>query len=910
MRPSTASSRPTSSASSRPMSPLRGSSTPHSHASPQSQSAISLGISPHSNANPTIASHTNSQTNGNANVPFSTFGQGVSDTQRDVAYSADTSHVKVTIRLRPVSAGVNPISWTNKENPNILCLQNPDDRNKQLHEVAFDKILSADSSQNDLFTEVAQPLCDSVLDGFNACCFAYGQTGSGKTYSMVGDIGEKKGIIPRSMEYIFTAIRRRSGTTRKYSIFVSLLEIYLDQIGDLGKAFIEEVKRRGSTSRPSSGIRRSGKDLSAREQDEDGDQPSLEIRERPDGLIYVKDLTLHAVNTPEEVDAIIRAGFAKRATFETSLNPISSRSHTIFTVHIVRTDSTTNTDSTTGLLHLVDLAGSERLDKSHSEGQRLKEAVLINKSLSALGNVVIALNRGDAKHIPYRDSKLTRLLQNSLGGNSYTTVLGTLYPLSQNYEECLATLQFGNRCRNVQNQPHVNYLDMNSDGQEKRIKKLLAEVAALKAELTDCKRICAEKLTHDGHRAMDIKSSAVVAVDDSSEDDDFPHNRFQPQATQRPMSASDRGSVMKHRRDTNFESFGRRQVYDKSLVDSYRQKIAQLTQTIETFRQEQASRIEKQTKDHESSINKILENSRRLLGDQLQQGITLTNIQKQEKASRINDRLDAERQYLHNLRELEKAQLQSVAELKAKYEYLLQAQSDEMRHVSDSHRQDIEDKQQLVTALQTEIQYLYEYIRKVTTILENVELGVYPLRARVGMRAFAIPKGHRPGDIDFSVCHYTKRLIAQSEKIIAKQDDLMREELRSKIKQLDSDDPNIDVAPEEDLNYPLEKLNASALRVVCIRLRERLASGVHELPTQEVVNFGSLSASSIERRVVEKYESEIKRLQSMHREEVRKNAEMRIALASQERLLSRRADEKRSPPRPRTAGSRSASMNS
>ena len=165
------------------------------------------------------------------------------------------------------------------------------------------------------------------------------------------------------------------------------------------------------------------------------------------------------------------------------MNEVSSRSHTVFTLHVVQRERNNEAaPTTTGMLNLVDLAGSERLDKSKSEGQRMKEAVVINKSLSALGNVVMALQRADYTHVPYRESKLTRLLQDSLGGNSYTTLLATLNPLQENYEECLNTLMFANRCRYVQNKPEVNYLDTGTESTDKKVKALMAEISNLKEE--------------------------------------------------------------------------------------------------------------------------------------------------------------------------------------------------------------------------------------------------------------------------------------------------------------------------------------------------------------------------------------------------------------------------------------------
>jgi hypothetical protein len=301
-------------------------------------------------------------------------------------------------------------------------------------------------------------LVDHVLDGYNSCCFAYGQTGSGKTYSIFGEAEDsRRGIVPRAMEQVFVQLAKRTPYT-KVSLYVSFVEIYMEKLRDLGTPYLAQS---------------GGQPLA--------DESSLEIRENPSGATYVKDLAVIPVTTLDEVMSIIAAGVALRATYETSMNEVSSRSHTVFTLHVVQRErNSADAPTMTGMLNLVDLAGSERLDKSKSEGQRMKEAVVINKSLSALGNVVMALQRSDYSHVPYRESKLTRLLQDSLGGNSFTTLLATLNPMQENYEECLNTLMFANRCRYVQNKPEVNYMATSTESADKRVKALMNELAELK----------------------------------------------------------------------------------------------------------------------------------------------------------------------------------------------------------------------------------------------------------------------------------------------------------------------------------------------------------------------------------------------------------------------------------------------
>jgi hypothetical protein len=289
--------------------------------------------------------------------------------------------------------------------------------------------------------QVAKPLVDHVLEGYNSTCFAYGQTGSGKTYCIFGppDDKDKRGIVPRCMEYVFKQAEAKS-RGKKISFSLSFLEIYLEKIRDLGRYYMEAKgglpasavssrhnSRPGSAMRPSSShgstsalnVNTSSRppsataSMSARSSnlEQDYESQNLEIHQDANGTVFVKDLISVPVSSVEEVMEVVTVGVAKRRTHETAMNSVSSRSHTCFTLTVTQTDRRDNS-VLVGHLHLIDLAGSERIAKSGSSGQRLQEAVMINSSLTGLGKVVVALNSGSAtQHIPYRESKLTRLLQ-------------------------------------------------------------------------------------------------------------------------------------------------------------------------------------------------------------------------------------------------------------------------------------------------------------------------------------------------------------------------------------------------------------------------------------------------------------------------------------------------------------------
>lgn len=264
---------------------------------------------------------------------------------------------------------------------------------------------------------------DDILNGYNGTVFAYGQTGAGKSYTMMGsdiDDDSSRGIIPRIVEQIFASILR-SPSNIEYTVRVSYMEIYMEKIRDL--------------LRPQN--------------------DNLPIHEDKSRGVYVKELMEIYVASKEEVYEVMRRGGAARATAATNMNQESSRSHSIFVISITQKNVETGS-AKSGQLFLVDLAGSEKVGKTGATGQTLEEAKKINKSLSALGMVINSLTDGKSTHIPYRDSKLTRILQESLGGNSRTTLIVNCSPSSYNDAETLSTLRFGVRAKSIKNKAKIN----------------------------------------------------------------------------------------------------------------------------------------------------------------------------------------------------------------------------------------------------------------------------------------------------------------------------------------------------------------------------------------------------------------------------------------------------------------------
>ncbi|KAL7032887.1 hypothetical protein ACKWTF_007422 [Chironomus riparius] len=363
----------------------------------------------------------------------------------------EIENVRVVVRVRPQENNNVKNIVTVEKNNKLIIVQKPNSTNNEPAKTyGFDNVFDQFSAQIDLYVNTARPIVDKVLEGYNGTILAYGQTGTGKTYTMVGDSDcpESRGIIPNSFAHIFGHIAKAK-ENEKFLVRVSYMEIYNEEVRDL-----------------------LGKEINK----------SLEVKERSDIGVFVKDLSGYVVHNADDLDNIMKLGNKNRAVGSTLVNSVSSRSHAIFSITIESstTDEAGNQQVKMGKLQLVDLAGSERQQKTQASGIRLKEATKINLSLSVLGNVISALVDGKSSHIPYRNSKLTRLLQDSLGGNAKTLMFATISPSDTNYVETISTLRYAGRAKSIQNHTHIN-----SDPKDALLKHFQQEIEELKRQLEE-----------------------------------------------------------------------------------------------------------------------------------------------------------------------------------------------------------------------------------------------------------------------------------------------------------------------------------------------------------------------------------------------------------------------------------------
>ncbi|XP_053109829.1 kinesin-like protein KIF21A isoform X8 [Hemicordylus capensis] len=399
----------------------------------------------------------------------------------------DESSVRVAVRIRPQLAkekieGCHICTSITPGEPQVFL-----GKDKAF---TFDYVFDIESQQEEIYKECIEKLIEGCFEGYNATVFAYGQTGAGKTYTMgtgfdVNIMEEEQGIIARAVKHLFKCVEeKKHGAIKQglpppeFKVNAQFLELYNEEVLDLFDT--------------------------TRDIDSKNKKSNIKIHEDSAGGIYTVGVTTRTVNTEAEMMQCLKLGALSRTTASTQMNVQSSRSHAIFTVHLCQTrvcppiDADNMMDNRiisespqlnefetlTAKFHFVDLAGSERLKRTGATGERAKEGISINCGLLALGNVISALGDKSKKatHVPYRDSKLTRLLQDSLGGNSQTVMIACVSPSDRDFMETLNTLKYANRARNIKNKVMVN-----QDRASQQINALRSEITRLQMELMEYK---------------------------------------------------------------------------------------------------------------------------------------------------------------------------------------------------------------------------------------------------------------------------------------------------------------------------------------------------------------------------------------------------------------------------------------
>ncbi|XP_024982408.1 kinesin-like protein KIN-5D isoform X2 [Cynara cardunculus var. scolymus] len=394
-------------------------------------------------------------------------------------------NVQVILRCRPFSeddvrAKTPAVVACNEDKQEVIVTQNMG--NKQIDKTfSFDKVFGPSSRQKDLYDQVVGPIVREALEGYNWTIFAYGQTGTGKTYTMEGEGGKAKngefhedvGVIPRAVEQLFDTLEAQNA---EYSMKVTYIELYNEEITDL-LALDDKSKK------------------------------PITLMEDGKGAVFMRGLEEELVRSADEIYHILQKGSARKHTAETLINTQSNRSHSLFTIIIqIKEHASDGVEVIKcGKLNLVDLAGSENISRSGAREGRAREAGEINKSLLTLGRVINALV-DHSGHVPYRDSKLTRLLRDSLGGETKTCIIATVSPSIHSLEETQNTLDYAYRAKSIKNRPEVNHKATKSVV----VKELYTEIDSLKQELHATREKNGIYIPHDRYLSEEAAKKAMT----------------------------------------------------------------------------------------------------------------------------------------------------------------------------------------------------------------------------------------------------------------------------------------------------------------------------------------------------------------------------------------------------------------
>lgn len=488
--------------------------------------------------------------------------------------NSDGDAIKVFVRVRPLTQGTG----LSTDGDHSLCLTVSSPQTVRLHckpeprTFTYDHVADMNTSQEEVFSSVAKNIVESCMNGYNGTIFAYGQTGSGKTFTMLGPSeldnfsDELRGVIPRSFEYLFFLINReveRSGGTKSFLCKCSFIEIYNEQIYDL----LDSVST------------------------------SLFLREDIKRGVFVEGSVEKYAASAAEAYQVLSMGWRNRRVASTSMNRESSRSHAVFTMTLESKETGQEVvNIRTSQLNLVDLAGSERQRDTHTEGSRLKEASSINRSLMCLGQVIMALmdvSNGKNRHICYRDSKLTFLLRDSLGGNAKTYIIANVHPGSKCFGETLSTLQFAQRAKLIKNKAMVN------EDTQGNVRQLQAEVRKLKEQLAN---------------ALSQGRIVELAPTDATSDQSEPEVSYKTQFIQ----------AMNFWKKIHEEKKALQQkVSQLEAAWAQKEKFIQSNRMILKFRDDHIAQLKKELQTGQRSVepeelNKQLQDEIRLLRDQVE----------------------------------------------------------------------------------------------------------------------------------------------------------------------------------------------------------------------------------------------------------------------------------------------------
>lgn len=605
--------------------------------------------------------------------------------------------VKVVIRCRPMSRQEEIDGRENIMEMDVkqgVCrARRP--LSSDYKDFTFDAVYDMHTIQGKFYDDTGYAIVESVLDGYNGTIFAYGQTGTGKTHTMVGPEGnaELSGVIPRTFEHIFSRIN--STPSKKFLVRASYLEIYNEEIRDL----LSKTPK-----------------------------AKLELKDHQDGGVFVKDLSTLIVKGVSDLLQVMEVGQRNRSTAATLMNNESSRSHSIFTITIETAETSQLDDKEhirVGKMNMVDLAGSERQSKTGASGDTLKEATKINMSLSALGNVISALVDSKTTFIPYRDSKLTRLLQDSLGGNTKTVMCACIGPVDYNYDETLSTLRYAYRAKSIKNKPRIN-----EDPKDAMIREFQDEIARLKGKLANKGPGGARPGGNGGYvpgpDGMPVPEQQVivereeVVVEKTVEKVVFVEKHVQRGITEAEI-AQIQGNIDQERAEIEAQAQAERQAIEEQKNQSEEQK----RQLLEDLQERKRQRDE-EAQAHAAMLQKLKQMEEKMLvGSQvmekaMQQEIELKRAEmevdeRKRQEQRMVEELEQQMDEKSGLEEKYQSAEEQVAKMTTKLEKLWHRHKQTQQEIGDLQKEFQQEREDMLETIRD----LRKEVKQVCLTIEN-----------------------------------------------------------------------------------------------------------------------------------------------------------------------------------------------
>ncbi|CAK61040.1 unnamed protein product (macronuclear) [Paramecium tetraurelia] len=637
---------------------------------------------------------------------------------------------KIFARVRPIDYQQKMVDFTNES----ISIRDPTNKNAESKIVSFSSVCT---TQEHVY-KVIEPMLQKLIEGHNSCILSYGQTGSGKSYTLFGQEGEenkpdKRGIITGAIDYLLSKAQEFE-EIREFEITATMAELFLDQVRDLGKAY--------------------------KQRDSGNMNQLIQNYENENLSLLIKDISQIAIRSAKELTDMIQMGFQMREKLEQQSKSFGQKCHTVITLTLVQKDKENqNLQFMNAFIQFVDLAGSERIAKSLTQEGQFQEAILINQSLTALSKCLTAISQMNSKNIPYRDSKLTRILQSCLNSQSQIALMVHINPNENNFEECLSALQYAERTKGITaSQP----IDDNSNqpgpfpGQDKLIKKLQDENTELKAKVDFLQKEHKQKLSEiQNLLGIDVDLEKLFARMGAQELQKY---KIQKDAMQKVETLSNyvkeaeymieklqkEKELMKKEESIKLERQQCKNIEQKEEIRKLKGK-----QQLEQIEQEKNDKIldtvKKQLKEHQQVIEKKVN--------------VIINLPQniQTKTQEVQKHEDIKRQVKN---ELEKEYKQQMDNLKAEYtkflqdstnqyEKYLEKKNEEIDHFIHQFKKYQEKKKQSshlycyrmqIKDMKVELFELYDVVMKTFRVIEKIENGAYSS----GIRSFNIPAMDKP----------------------------------------------------------------------------------------------------------------------------------------------------------------------